>query len=189
MIAHVFRPGHRLRIAVSPTSWPSAWPSPEPVTLSVFAGPASRLELPVRRPLSEEPELQPFEPPQRVSPTAQVLARPSGESVERDFRTGKVTFRTRRMDRDGVRFDDGLVFQPSAFDEHVIVDGKPLSARVQCERSFVIERGDWRTRVETRSTMSSDARSFHVTNVLEAYEDDVRLFVKNWLFSVPRDLV
>jgi len=53
----------------------------------------------------------------------------------------------------------------------------------------VIERGDWRTRVETRSTMSSDARSFHVTNVLEAYEDDVRLFVKNWLFSVPRDLV
>ncbi|TML85538.1 MAG: CocE/NonD family hydrolase [Actinobacteria bacterium] len=189
MIAHVFRPGHRLRIAVSPTSWPSAWPSPEPVTLSVFAGPASRLELPVRRPLSEEPELQPFEPPQRVSPTAQVLVRPSGESVERDFRTGKVTFRTRRMDRDGVRFDDGLVFQPSAFDEHVIVDGKPLSARVQCERSFVIERGDWRTRVETTSTMSSDARSFHVTNVLEAYEDDVRLFVKNWLFSVPRDLV
>ena len=161
----------------------------EPVTLSVFAGPASRLELPVRRPLSEEPELQPFEPPQRVSPTAQVLVRPSGESVERDFRTGKVTFRTRRMDRDGVRFDDGLVFQPSAFDEHVIVDGKPLSARVQCERSFVIERGDWRTRVETTSTMSSDARSFHVTNVLEAYEDDVRLFVKNWLFSVPRDLV
>jgi hypothetical protein len=88
-----------------------------------------------------------------------------------------------------VRFEDGLAFLPSAFDEHVIVDGKPLSARVRCERSFVVERGDWRTRVESTSTMTSDAHSFHVTNVLEAYEDDVRVFVKNWRFSVPRDLV
>jgi uncharacterized protein len=189
MIAHVFRPGHRLRVAVSPTSWPSAWPSPEPVTLSVFAGPASRLELPVRRPVSEECDLQPFEPPPRRSPTAQVLPSPSGESVERDFRTGKVTFRTRRADRDGMRFDDGVVFLPSAFDEHVIVDGKPLSASVRCERSCVIERGDWRTRVTSVSTMTSDASSFHVTNLLEAYEDETRVFAKSWVSSVPRDLV
>jgi hypothetical protein len=189
MIAHVFRPGHRLRVAVSPTSWPSAWPSPEPVTLSVFAGPASRLELPVRRPDSEERDLQPFDPPPHHSPTAQVLPRPSGESVERDFRTGKVTFRTRRTDRDGVRFDDGALFWPGAFDEHVIVDGKPLSASVRCERSCVIERGDWRTRVTSASTMTSDAASFHVTNLLEAYEDETRVFAKSWVFSVPRDLV
>jgi hypothetical protein len=53
----------------------------------------------------------------------------------------------------------------------------------------VIERGDWRTRVTSASTMTSDARSFHVTNLLEAYEDDTRVFAKSWVFSVPRDLV
>ena len=41
--------GHRLRVSVSPTGWPRAWPSPEPVTLTVVAG-ASHLELPVRLP-------------------------------------------------------------------------------------------------------------------------------------------
>ncbi len=189
MIAHVFRPGHLLRVAVSPTSWPSAWPSPEPVTLTVFAGAGSRLELPVRRPAADEPELEPFGPAQRVPSTVRVLPRRSEEVVERDFETGRATFRTRRMDRDGARFEDGLLLLPTALDEHVIVDGKPLSARVRCERSFVIERGDWRTRVESTSTLTSDASSFHVTNVLEAYEDGVRVFVKNWLFSVPRDLV
>jgi hypothetical protein len=88
-----------------------------------------------------------------------------------------------------MRFDDGVVFLPGAFDEYVIVDGKPLTASVRCERSCVIERGDWRTRVTSASTMTSDARSFHVTNLLEAYEDDTRVFAKSWVFSVPRDLV
>ena len=33
-----FDPGHRLRLAVSPTYWPFAWPSPEIVTLRVSVG-------------------------------------------------------------------------------------------------------------------------------------------------------
>jgi len=37
-------------IAVSPTYWPFAWPSPEPVTLTVLAG---RITLPVRSPRPE----------------------------------------------------------------------------------------------------------------------------------------
>ena len=38
--------GHRLRLAVSPTYWPWAWPVPERVTLSVFTG-GSAVDLPV----------------------------------------------------------------------------------------------------------------------------------------------
>jgi hypothetical protein len=37
--------------------------------------------------------------------------------------------------------------------------------------------------------MTSDASSFHVTNLLEAYEDETRVFAKSWVSSVPRDLV
>jgi putative CocE/NonD family hydrolase len=47
-IAHSLPAGHRWRVAISPTYWPHAWPSPEPVTLTIFAGPASWLTLPMR---------------------------------------------------------------------------------------------------------------------------------------------
>ena len=46
-IAHSFAAGHRIRVAVSSSYWPIAWPSPEPVTLTLYAG-ASTLELPAR---------------------------------------------------------------------------------------------------------------------------------------------
>ena len=91
--------------------------------------------------------------------------------------------------RDGVRLADGYLFRPSALDEYSIVEGKPLSARVRCERGFVIERGDWRTRIRSDSTMTSDATAFHVTNVLEAFADGERVFAKTWRFTVPRTLV
>ena len=45
--AHRFAPGHRLRLALSPTYWPQAWPSPQTVTLTIALG-SSLVELPVR---------------------------------------------------------------------------------------------------------------------------------------------
>ena len=48
-VAYAFDAGHRIRLAISTTYWPMVWPSPEPVTLSLFTGESS-LSLPVRRP-------------------------------------------------------------------------------------------------------------------------------------------
>ena len=39
------------------------------------------------------------------------------------------------------------------------------------------------------STMSAGAETFTVTNVLDAYEGDTRVFTKTRSFQVPRDLV
>ena len=36
--------------------------------------------------------------------------------------------------------------------------------------------------------MTGDADSFCVTNSLEAYEGEARVFARTWHFSVPRDL-
>ena len=47
--AYAISPGHRIRLAVSNTYWPMAWPSPEPTTLTVHCGAASVLSLPRRR--------------------------------------------------------------------------------------------------------------------------------------------
>ena len=37
--------------------------------------------------------------------------------------------------------------------------------------------------------MTADAQAFRVTNALDAYEGEARIFAKTWHFSVPRDLV
>ena len=58
----------------------------------------------------------------------------------------------------------------TAVDSFSIVTGDPLSAECRCDRNYLVARGDWRTRVETTSRLSSDADSFRVTNALEAYE-------------------
>jgi uncharacterized protein len=49
LIAHRFKRGSRIRLAVSESLWPLVWPSPEVVTLTLTNG-ASTLELPVRLP-------------------------------------------------------------------------------------------------------------------------------------------
>ena len=47
-VAQRFPAGHRLRLSLSTSYWPLAWPSPKPARLTVFTG-VSTLELPVRR--------------------------------------------------------------------------------------------------------------------------------------------
>ena len=47
---HRFEPGHRLRLALSPTYWPHAWPSPEVVTLAIAVEGTSVVEIPLRCP-------------------------------------------------------------------------------------------------------------------------------------------
>jgi hypothetical protein len=37
--------------------------------------------------------------------------------------------------------------------------------------------------------MTGDAAHFHLTNMLEAYEGETRVFVKTWRCAIPRDMV
>ncbi len=191
-IAHAFPAGHRIRLAVSPTYFPWAWPSPETVTLTVFAG-VSRLELPVRPPRPEDDDLRPFEEPEFPPPLEVERAgipRGAGRSVSRDLESGRHElvvgvdhFGARRLVR------DELLYRERAIDTFAIIEGEPLSAMARSEWTIELERGDWRVRVETSSALSGDAEAFHVTNALDAYEGDARIFAKTWSRRLPRDLV
>ncbi len=83
--------GHRLRLAVSPTYWPWAWPSPEPVTLQ----PVHRrlpLDLPVWTDLASTCRPPHFAVPERAPMPPHVAARAAelGREVRRDVATGAV---------------------------------------------------------------------------------------------------
>ena len=182
--AYAFRPGHRLRVAVSPTYWPWAWPSPEPVTLTVFAGGETRLELPVR-PLREEDAR-----PTGLMPAPEQNGSPASSSrIAYDRRTGRSRLVVDRIrGRRRVR-EDGLEVGGSQKDVFTVVEGDPLSAAVECERTMQMRRGRWSARVETRSTMTADRDVFRLVHVVEAYENEERIFSRERAFDVPRDLV
>ena len=62
-----------------------------------------------------------------------------------------------------------------------------MSAFTASEREIAISRGGWRTRVETQSMLSATADEFMVTNSIDAYEGEVRVYSKSWYRSVPRN--
>ena len=186
-IAHAFLPGRRLRVAISPTYWPWAWPSPEPVTLSVFE---ARIDLPVRAPRADDGNLRPFAPPEGAEPSPVETLRPkeTGCFVRRDIasRTFELEF---VQDYGGVRrlVGNGVEFSTRGTDTFTIVEGDPLSAVARSARTSQLRRADWCVRVETASVLSGDAETFHVTNVLEAYEGNVREWARTWTVKLPRD--
>jgi predicted acyl esterase len=176
------RPGHRFRLALSPTYWPRAWPSPEQVTLTVFAGPDSWLELPVRRRRPEDAQLPPFGEAEGAPPL-------EVERVEAPVQAGEDAAGARPGRTVGLRFSDGLVYASRSSGTTTIEDDDPLSARITSEQVIEIGRGDWQTRVVARAAMTADAEAFHVESSLEGFESGRPVFERSWTSTIPRDLV
>jgi uncharacterized protein len=188
-IAHSLPAGHRWRLAISPTYWPFVWPSPEPVTLGVYTGEASCLLLPMRE-AGEDAGATPFGPAEG-SPTAahEVIRVPErSRVVKRDISCGH----TDLVDIYGAGYrlmDNDVEYEYSNTNTYGMDEGDPLSASVHSEWSIRLRRGDWRVRIETSSRMTSDAEVFRITNQVDAYEGNTRIFSKPTEFHVPRDLV
>jgi uncharacterized protein len=85
--------------------------------------------------------------------------------------------------------DSGIEVDSHEFDRRSTREGDPLSAHVLCERRFEVARDGWGVRIHTSSTMSSDARDFHLTDLLEAFENGRRVFATTWSRNIPRDCV
>jgi hypothetical protein len=190
-IGYVLPAGHRWRVAVSPTYWPWAWPSPQPVTLSVYTGPGCRLALPVRAPAEMDAQLAPFEPAESAPPLAvEMLRMPSVRLETRQDviqNTHQIIYTS---DAGAYRLPDtGIEHDRTSRQVFSIVEGDPLSAHVRIDSTTHIGRGDWRVRIEASSTLSSTATEFHVTNVVEAYEGHTRVFANTRTFTTERDMV
>jgi hypothetical protein len=50
-----------------------------------------------------------------------------------------------------------------------------------------MHREGWSARVETHSSMSADAEFFRLVNLVEAFENDERIYSRERSFKVPRD--
>jgi putative CocE/NonD family hydrolase len=187
-IGYAVPAGHRLRLSVAPGYWPWAWPPPERATISLFTA-GSELRLPVWSGGGWHTPPPHFAHPERAAqPPHEPLGGGAAREMRRDAATGTVEVIS--TSSDGHRLlDDGLEYRERERDVLRIVAGDPLSAMVTCERDFAVGRDDWRVTVRTTSTMSGTATAFGVTNVVDAYEGERRVFTKTWHAKLPRDNV
>jgi predicted acyl esterase len=189
-IAHSFKPGHRIRLAVSTSYWPIAFPMPEPVLLTLFTG-ASMLELPVRPPRRADGELEEFPPAQGAIPLAQTVLRQGGTRriVERNLATDESIF-TRHEDTGTYRIDAiDLTVDQIKTGTYRIKSDDPLSADITIRWTQKLGRGDWQVRTETETRFRATKEEFLIDATLDAFEGDKRVYTHNWDRRIKRDLV
>lgn len=186
-VAYAFRPGHRLRLALSTTYWPMVWPSPEPVTLTVFEG--GTLELPVRPPSAEDADLVVPTPREAGRPAAVTPLQPGRweRTVELDAPDGLTTIGN-LADSGLTRLDAiAMTIGARAEDRYMIREGDPISARCVSHRTVRMERPGWQIRLEVGLAASSTVDSYRLVSDLEAFENDHSVFHRAWDTNVPRD--
>ena len=189
-VAQSFPAGHRIRLALSTAYWPIAWPAPEPVTLTLYAG-ASALTLPVRPPDPADAALPPL-PAVETAPALPVTALGPARTeriVHHSVTGGNATLEW-TQDSGPHRYDDiDLTVHTVAADRFTIRPDDPLSARAEVAWTVRLARGDWRVETRTRTVLTATRDTFELVAALEALEGDTPVHEQRWERSIPRDLV
>jgi hypothetical protein len=83
----------------------------------------------------------------------------------------------------------GLELEEIARKTYRIKGDDPLAADNLIHWTMRRARGVWRVRTETRTRMRATREHFLIDAELDAYEDERRVFSRNWHAAIPRDLV
>ena len=189
-IANVIPAGHRLRLSLSTSYWPLAWPPPEPVRLTV-AGGASTLELPVRPRWPGDAELPPFPETEGAEPLPCTTVEPGHHNwrVIRDLASDESTLEVIK-DEGVVRLDAlDLEITNRTRETYTSCDDDFSSVRGEVVSERALQRGEWSIRTVTRTVMTSTPTAFRLQAELDAYEGDRRVEAMNWDRRIPRDFV
>ena len=182
VIAHRFRAGSVVRLALSQGLWPLVWPAPQRATLDLALGSAS-LSLPVRPIRHDEPPL------------------PIAETHD-GFSRGEPTLVIEPQDAQGwVRVHGGWPDQPfvvpgigTRLSGHgpdmdlAIRAGDPTTSRWTVSQASRFQREAWdcETRIEIR--MTCDAQTYYVDERLTALKDGQEVFRRDLAHAIARRL-
>lgn len=186
-IAQQFPAGHRIRLSVSTSYWPLAWPPPEAVSMVIHTL-DSVLLLPARPPREEDAAVT-FAEAEGAPPAAIDHVEPPHHNwlVHRDLAEDvsvlevikdEGSYRVEAIDMEvGDRTRDWYTYRDDDF----------TSARGENRSERTFRRGDWSVRTTTRTVLTADTTHFYIHAELDAYEGDERVYSQNWERCIPRD--
>lgn len=191
-VAQRFSEAHRIRLSVSTSYWPLAWPSPAPVRLDVHTA-ACALHLPSRPIDQDEAETAPvgFEPVVRSEGGGKSVIRTPEHNwlIVRDLAREKNELHV-ISDHGLYRIEDADLNVGRKTNEWYRYQGDdPTSAESEIVSVRELARGAWRIRTETRTLLRCTEEHFELHGSLDGFEGDVRVFSRTWNRRVPRKLL
>ena len=145
----------------------------------------------MRPPNPIDEELRPFEPAENAPALRRATLREGTSRVEvrKDLKTGRVE--TERYQDDGrSRIEDfGWEYGQSARRIYAIHPDDPLSPEVRIRWRKEFGRDGFAVHIDARTHMTVTASDFLIKGILEAFEEDVRVFSREWDCRIPRDHV
>ncbi|MBP1908288.1 CocE/NonD family hydrolase [Methanolobus bombayensis] len=188
-VAQRFPAGNKIRVAISTSYWPLAWPSPEPPSLTIRSG--GKLFLPIRPPSEMDSELTDLGEPVFAEPVASTLLEPAHRewTVTHNLATNDVTQRIINNDA-RIRLDDiDLEIKKDTNEIYMYCNNNYATLRGEVVTTRSLKRKDWHTTNITRTVLTSTKTHFCIRATLDAYEGDARIFSKSWDERIPRQMM
>lgn len=178
--SYVFEPGHRIRLDLAGSDFPSSWPPPFAGTIEIDRT-ASTLVLPVL-------EGPPLLPPPAFHPGAEEPSLP--ERVTWETREDVLAReRSVAIDHGGVRGRSGLADGSDHYWGEITAGiHEPGNSRASAGASLVLAWDEASVRTESRATLRSDPETWHLSIELEVYDGDEKIAERRWERMTPRDL-
>jgi len=188
-MAYKIPAGHRLRVAISTSWFPTLWPSPEKTTLTLHEG---NISLPVRQSGAVKDSVEwKFEDAEGAPPWQAEILRPAKYTRETtlDEASGK-TITTIISDFGENRdLDHGLISGGWTKEIMSINPDDPLSASHWIEYEKTGGRDGQMYHTRTEAEFTSDAEYFYPTASLKCWLNDDLIFKKEWKDKIRRKLV
>ncbi len=188
-VAQKFPAGNQLRLSLSSSYWPLAWPAPEPAKLTVKLK-QSKLILPVRKARESDNNLRKLDKIKKTRKLSSTLLVPALREwvVKHNLANNHVALNVINNDP-CYRIDDiDWTIQKDVNEQYSYQNNNydTLRGEVKSKRSF--RRGDLELYTVTNTILTSTRTHFRIRATLDAYEEDTRIFSKTWDESIPRYL-
>ena len=188
----VFPKGHRIRLSVSNSQWPMAWPSRDAMTTTLEIGgdTPARVVLPVI-PYEERP-VPPFEAsePDPVYPGFRELdtgnASGYGEIGRIVYDTATHTTRVEAKNTGGTEYPWGTYRYLEQI-AHEVSDNSPEVSSMTGEHTIELEIGDHTLVWEAELSFRSDYQNFYYNYIRRLLRDGVLIRERSWEDTVERD--
>jgi len=187
MVAHRFKKGHHIRIAMSESLWPLVWPSPEIATLTFELG-SSSITLPVRTPPAAEAPFPIPSTPQAANPFAGLTGRPPQEAAHRNP-DGRISLKRDTPESSYTVPDIGTTMVRSGSELNEITEGQPNSCVWKQESRGSFKRGDWYCRSMTAYELTSTPTTFIIKESVKLMKGDELFFEQENVSTIERNLV
>ena len=183
-----FRPGHRIRLAVTNAQFPMIWPTPYAMTTTLHFGAGTSVALPVIP--FEKREAPAFAPPEprETRPDARYLECSGWPSGTQQFVRDLAGSRTRYEWKAECGWEiKQRRYHSSERNLYTTSVERPADSSFRGDEALVIEGPGRQLVMKSVLEVRSDERNFYVVFTRRLLENEALLREKQWAETIPRD--